>query len=115
MMTFQQFNEAVSSLQELIKEQDELADKFYKLFEVSPCITIGNKLMESQFKLINHLCGMKEDNDLIQWWLFECSKGKDDACQICFDTPDGGKKKYTVNTIKQLYDYMIAEEANENV
>lgn len=114
MMTYEQFNDAVSALLELIKEQDKLAEKCYSLFEVTPCITIGDKLMQSHIKLINNLCGMKEDNDLISWWLFECPKGNDD-CQICIGTPDGGKKKYTVSTIKQLYDYMSAEEANENV
>lgn len=59
----------------------------------------GNGLVFEIIDMINENMKINQDDDLIEWWLYE------DVNKVIYDI--NGKIEKEVKTVEQLYDYIV--------
>lgn len=102
MISREEFTKTIRLIQNFMSEQDTLSALIGKITNGHSVVTVGNYLIDKIIDLLNLNMGIK-DKDLICWWLYE-----DVNKTIWIDN-----EEIPVETLYQLYDYIIKYETNQ--
>lgn len=104
MISREQFKKYLDIVRELEKKQDEF-DDIFEIFdsESSVCTFIYLKPIKTIINLLNLCLGLGEDDDNIDYYIWELDWGK--RGKDCIELPDG--VKVSLRDDDELYDFLI--------
>ena len=97
----EEFTKTIRLIQNFTSHQDTISALIEKITDGYCVVTVGNYLIDKIVDLLNLNMGIK-DRDLIYWWLYE-----DVDKTIWIDN-----EEIKVETLDQLYDYIIKHETH---
>ena len=113
MISREQFKKYLDIIRELEKKQDEF-DNLFEIFdsESNVCTFIYLKPIRTIISLLNLGLGLGEDDDNIDYYIWELDWGK--RGKDCIELPDG--VKVSLRDDDELYDFLLkcAEERRKN-
>ena len=104
MISREQFKKYLDIIRELEKKQDEF-DDIFEMFdsESSVCTFLYLKPIKTIINLLNLCLGLGEDDDNIDYYIWELDWGK--RGKDCIELPDG--VKVNLRDDDELYDFLI--------
>lgn len=99
MMTKEQFIKRMSLIQNFHSEWETLQILIDKITDGYSVVTVGDYLVTEIIDMIEEDIGYK---NILDWWLYE------DVDKVIYE--DEEEKEYSVRTLEELYDYMVANK-----
>lgn len=94
------FIKRMNTILDFEKEQKAISSLIDKITDGYPVVTFGGDLILELLSSINEAMNIR-DNDLLSWWLWE------NVDKIIYYTEKDNKQEIKVETLEELYDYIL--------